>query len=59
MAKTKRGKALKRDGYGRGTCPICKRARVKLAWEIKRDGTKVRICKVCNGRVLKGKVTLN
>lgn len=59
MAKTKRGKALRRDGYGRGTCPICNRPRVKLGWEIKKDDKKIRICKTCNARILNGKETLN
>ncbi len=59
MAKTKRGKALKRDGYGRGTCPVCHRPRVKLAWEVKEGDKKVKVCKACNTRILNGKETLN
>ena len=59
MAKNKRGKNLKRDGYTRGTCPKCHKARVKLAWEVKDGDKKIRICKICNARILKGKQTVN
>ncbi len=59
MAKNKRGKALKRDGYGRGTCPVCHRPRVKLGWEVKSGTTKIKVCKICNARILNGKETLS
>lgn len=59
MAKTRRGKTLKRDGYERGTCPICNKTRVKLAWEVKNGDKRIRICKVCNARILNGKMALN
>lgn len=59
MAKIRRGKSLKREGYGRGTCPVCKRPRVRLAWEVKQGDKKIKICKACNARVLSGKATLD
>ncbi|GKX67342.1 hypothetical protein [Inconstantimicrobium mannanitabidum] len=46
MAKNKRGKAIKKILNWRGTCPICKRTRVKLLWE--KDGQKV--CKICGNK---------
>lgn len=49
MAKQRRGKYLKAvTPNWRGTCPICGRKRVKLAWQGKdKDDNKINICKLC------------
>lgn len=53
MAKQKRGKVLKSQKNWRGTCPICNRKRVKLAWlESSAKGAK-NICKACHARINK------
>lgn len=47
MAKSKRGKMLKAEGNWRGTCPICGKKRVKLAWANGSGREAQKICKVC------------
>ena len=48
MTKTERGKNIKKIPNWRGTCPICGRKRVKLAWSAKDSaGNKVNVCKLC------------
>ena len=49
MAKQRRGKYLKATTPDwRGTCPICGRKRVKLAWTANDSaGNKVNVCKLC------------
>ena len=48
MAKKYRGKNIKVLGW-RGTCPLCKRPRVKLLWVSKdENGDNINICKVCD-----------
>ena len=50
MAKQKRGKVLKLEKNWRGTCPVCGRTRVKLAWpESNIKGAK-NVCKACYAR---------
>jgi transcription elongation factor Elf1 len=47
MAKTKRGKNLKKIEGWRGTCPVCGRTRVKLLWtKVTEDATE-KCCKLC------------
>jgi len=48
MAKTKRGKVLKKIPGWRGTCPICHRARVKVVWTKIQDGETLNVCKRCS-----------
>lgn len=52
MSKQYRGKALwKIPSRGRGTCPICGRARVKLLYDLLNDdGSKTKVCKVCQNK---------
>ncbi len=52
MAKTHRGKALwKLPAHGRGTCPVCKRTRIKLLYNyFLPDGKIVRVCKLCRNK---------
>lgn len=54
MAKQNRGKALwKLPAHGRGTCPVCKRERVKVLYDlIAGDGTKAKVCKQCQNKKL-------
>jgi hypothetical protein len=49
MAKTHRGKALwNLPAHGRGTCPICKAARIKVLYNrTAPDGAEVKVCKRC------------
>lgn len=51
MAKQRRGKAIKTIKNWRGTCPICKRERVKIVWDKKVDGMSVKCCKQCNAKI--------
>ena len=53
MAKPNRGKLLKKTAGWRGTCPACKRERVKVLWASEIDGAKVKICKKCNSSASK------
>ena len=50
MAKQKRGKALKLEKNWRGTCPLCGRTRVKLAWPETGERNARKICKACYAR---------
>lgn len=48
MAKGYRGNNIKTTGW-RGTCPICKREKVKLLWIGTDDeDNDLKICKICN-----------
>lgn len=48
MAKNKRGGGIKKTEGWRGTCPVCKRTRVKLLWDkAMEDGTTAKTCKQC------------
>jgi hypothetical protein len=52
MSKQNRGKALwKLPSKGRGICPVCKRERVKVLYElILGNGNKVKVCKRCQNK---------
>ncbi|MHC1747838.1 MAG: hypothetical protein AB9856_05510 [Cellulosilyticaceae bacterium] len=50
MAKPRRGKGMVYNGYKRGTCPMCSRPRVRLAWEKLIDKQKIKVCKVCRNK---------
>lgn len=50
MAKLKRGKALKLEKNWRGTCPVCGRPRVKLAWPESSNKGARKVCKACYAR---------
>lgn len=50
MAKQKRGKALKLEKNWRGTCPVCGRPRVKLAWPFDTSKNAKKVCKACYAR---------
>ena len=56
MAKPHRGKSI-RDlpSRGRGECPVCKRASVKILYEHDAGEKKVKICKTCRAAVKSGK----
>jgi hypothetical protein len=49
MSKTHRGKGIRNlPSQGRGTCPICKRTRIKLLYDRSLpDGSAVKVCKNC------------
>lgn len=52
MAKTNRGKALRHlPSNARGTCPICKRTRVKLLYDFTlADENTIKVCKNCKDK---------
>lgn len=47
MAKTKRGKHMKKLVNWRGTCPVCQRTGVKLLWDKTAAGITLKVCKLC------------
>ncbi len=49
MAKTHRGKGIRNlPSRGRGTCPLCKRGRIKLLYDhVMPDGKTIKVCKNC------------
>lgn len=47
MSKTKRGKNVKKIPGWRGTCPACKRTRVKLLWIGDKEAEGSKVCKRC------------
>lgn len=48
MSKAHRGKGIRDQvAHGRGTCPVCKRSRVKVLYEQEIEGAKSSICKMC------------
>ncbi len=53
MGKSKRGKAISGMVNWRGTCPLCKRQRVKLVWQEGAGKEALKICKACYGRINK------
>ncbi|HOJ99429.1 MAG TPA: hypothetical protein PLW34_07710 [Termitinemataceae bacterium] len=56
MSKAHRGKGIRElPAHGRGTCPVCKRAAVKILYEQEVNGEKVKICKVCKAALKHGK----
>lgn len=52
MAKPHRGRSLwKMDARGKGTCPLCRTARIKLLHtKIGADGKQIQVCKRCKNR---------
>jgi hypothetical protein len=59
MAKPNRGKSIwEQASHGRGECPVCKRTRVKLLYEMDAGGKKVKVCKVCKAAIKHGKKSL-
>ena len=56
MSKANRGKGIyDKTSRGRGTCPVCKRTRVKLLYTHEVNGKKLEICKVCKAAIANGK----
>lgn len=55
MSKAHRGKGI-RDQYanGRGACPVCQRANVKILYEQESGGKKFKICKTCRAAIKNG-----
>jgi len=52
MSKAHRGKGIADlVAAGRGECPVCKRAGVKLLYEQEIDGQKMKICKICKATI--------
>ena len=48
MAKTNRGRSLKKTLGWRGTCPVCHRTGVKLLWnKVVADNKTLKTCKHC------------
>ena len=50
MAKTTRGKTIKKILNWRGSCPICQRTGVKLLWDKIVDNKKLKVCKICGNK---------
>ncbi|MDR0313709.1 MAG: hypothetical protein LBI14_08925 [Treponema sp.] len=60
MAKPNRGKSIwELASHGRGECPVCKRSRVKVLYEIDAGGKKVKVCKTCKAAIKNGKKSLD
>jgi hypothetical protein len=56
MSKAHRGKGLRQTpAFGRATCPVCKRERVKVLYEQLIEGSKTKICKVCKATIANAK----
>jgi hypothetical protein len=57
MAKTHRGKGLKTMvNHGRAVCPLCKRAAVKVVFEVTIKEKTVKVCKTCKAALGHGKL---
>ncbi|BCN31801.1 hypothetical protein [Anaeromicropila herbilytica] len=51
MAKPNRGASIKSKENWRGTCPCCKRTRVKLLWtKVTENKEKLTVCKHCGNK---------
>ncbi len=49
MSKSHRGKGIKDQvKSGRGVCPRCNNANIKVLYEHEIDGQKMSVCKFCN-----------
>ena len=49
--KLHRGKTLwPNPTRNRGTCPVCESTRIKLLYEITKDGEKLTVCKKCRNK---------
>ncbi|MDE5416031.1 hypothetical protein N7Z68_22135 [Alkalihalobacillus sp. MEB203] len=59
MATTTRGKVLRElEGRGRGTCPLCKRKRIKLLYDnTDKNGQTIKVCKCCRPKKILKKKT--
>ena len=58
MSKAHRGFGVRElVSNGRGTCPVCKRTRVKVLYEYEKDEKKFMICKQCKVAIARGKMT--
>lgn len=56
MSKAHRGKGIRELFHrGRGVCSVCNRANVKTLYEHDKDGTKIKICKICRAALKHGK----
>lgn len=52
MSKAHRGKGIRAEqNHGRGVCPVCKKAGVKVLYEQEVNGEKVKICKICRANL--------
>lgn len=52
MSKTHRGTGIRNQvSHGRGKCPICENANIKVLYEREVDGNKVKVCKFCNANL--------
>jgi hypothetical protein len=59
MSKAHRGKGIRALAYqGRGECPVCKRANVKILYEQESGEVKLKICKTCRAAIKHGKKTV-
>jgi hypothetical protein len=59
MSKAHRGKGIRSlVNYGRGECPVCKRANVKVLYEHDAGEAKVKLCKICRAAVKHGKKSI-
>jgi hypothetical protein len=59
MSKAHRGKGVRELlSHGRGVCPVCKRANVKVLYEQEAGEKKVKICKTCKAALKHGKKAL-
>jgi CRISPR/Cas system-associated protein Cas10 (large subunit of type III CRISPR-Cas system) len=59
MSKAHRGKGIRAlVSHGRGECPVCKRANVKILYEHENGETKLKLCKVCRAAVKHGKKSI-
>jgi hypothetical protein len=58
MSKAHRGKGIRTmTSRGRGECPVCKRANVKILYEHESGELKLKICKTCRAALKHGKKT--
>jgi len=59
MSKSHRGKGIRDQfAHGRGECPVCKRANVKILYEQDAGGQKIKVCKICKAAIKNGKKSL-
>lgn len=57
MSKANRGCGIRdKVNYGRGTCPLCKRTRIKVVYEVELKEKKYNICKQCKAAIAKEKM---
>ncbi len=57
MGKSHRGSGIRElESNGRANCPLCKRTKIKVMYEIEIDEKKLTICKQCKAAVGHGKM---